>query len=204
MKTKSKLLTNLVLAAGLVLPQAALAEDLVDATQVDVIASLAAKYGTAEVDVDNTGDPMISGEIDDTHYMVLFYGCENGNNCTTIQYYTGWINPGGIDVDTLNDWNRDRRFSKAYIDAEGDPVIEFDVNLFGGVTETNLYDTFDWWRLVMSEFDEYISVNAADEPSLPPAPPAEREAESDDAPTGTPSSAIGMAQPDGDKVRAKK
>ncbi len=210
MTTASRRLSGLLLAAGLALPQAALSQDLVDATQVNVIASLAAEYGTAEVDVDGNGDPMISGVIDDLKYAVLFYGCTDGADCTTIQYYTAWTNPGGVDIDMLNDWNRDRRFSKAYIDNEGDPALEFDVNLFGSVTQANLYDTFDWWRLVMNEFGKYIGTITVDEPSIPPGPPAVREAETGDlpsptpAPTGTPSTAIGMGQPGGDKVKVKK
>lgn len=35
----------------------------------------------------------------------------------------------------LNPWNRDRRLSRAYIDAEGDPVVEGDLLMDAGMTE---------------------------------------------------------------------
>ena len=63
----------------------------------------------------------------------------------------------------MNAWNRDRRFGKAYIDADGDIAIEMDVNLWGGVTPKNLDDTFDWWRIVLERAGEVFE----DAPAAP-------------------------------------
>ena len=41
---------------------------------------------------------------------------------------------------------------KAYLDDVKDPVVEMDVNLFGGVSTRNLEDTIDWWQLVLADF----------------------------------------------------
>lgn len=37
-------------------------------------------------------------------------------------------------LEHINAWNRERRFSRAYVDADGDAVLEFDLDLEGGVT----------------------------------------------------------------------
>jgi len=34
----------------------------------------------------------------------------------------------------INDWNRGARFGRAYVDDSGDPVVELDLLLAGGVT----------------------------------------------------------------------
>jgi hypothetical protein len=65
----------------------------------------------------------------------------------------------------VNRWNRDYRFGKAYVDAEGDVILEWDVNLWGGVSPANLDDTFDWWRTVLSRMDEVFG-----NPSVLPGP----------------------------------
>ena len=41
------------------------------------------------------------------------------------------------------------RFGKAYLDLDGHPTIEMNVNLSKGVSRENLDDTLDWWREVL-------------------------------------------------------
>ena len=202
MNSASKLATALLLAAGLSAPQAAAAQSLVDASEVQTIATVAREFGSVDVDTDSTGDPMLSGQMGETSYAVFFYGCTDGADCQTIQMMSSWVNPGEVNIDTVNTWNREKRFGKAYLDDEGDPVLEMNVNLFAGVSETNLSDTFDWWRVVLDVFEEYIGFDTAGTPDAPPAPPATREAGSGS--DGSPSSAIGMGQSGGGKVKANK
>lgn len=128
------------------------AQSLIEATDIEEIANIARGYGSATVQKDNIGDPQILGRIDGVQYTVNFYGCDNGNGCTTIQFRAAWTNPGSITVNDMNRWNQDKRFGKAYLDTANDPVIEWDVNLFGGVSARNLDDTFDWWKIVLDNF----------------------------------------------------
>ncbi|MDD7969502.1 YbjN domain-containing protein [Roseinatronobacter alkalisoli] len=144
--------TLIAFAGSLALAPAAIAQSLIDAGDVDAIANIARGYGSATIQSDNVGDPQILGRIDGVMYTVNFYGCTNGADCTTVQFRAGWKNPGDITLDDMNLWNQDKRFGKAYLDFEDDPVIEWDVNLFGGVSTQNLDDTFDWWRIVLENF----------------------------------------------------
>lgn len=210
MAQKPGILAPALLAAALAGPGAALGQTLVDATDVEAIATIARDYGTAEVDKDSTGDPLVTGEMGGTNYAVFFYGCTDGADCQTIQFYAYWVLNDGIDVDSLNTWNREKRFAKAYLDDEGDPTLEYDVNLYAGVSETNLSDTFDWWRVVMEAFEEHIGFVPAEEPVAPEAAdaPVVREAEGETPPaaTGAPA-AIGMgqgAQAGGSKVKVNR
>lgn len=132
------------------------AQTLIDATDPARIAEIARGYGAVEVMTDAVGDPMLRGRMDGTQYMVFFYGCEAGRNCTNIQFQAGWVNTGAITQDRIHAWNSENRFGKAMLDAEGDPVIQWDVNLFGGVSRANLDDTLDWWRVVLETFESHL------------------------------------------------
>ncbi len=133
----------------------ALAVDVIDAHDPAVILDIAKGYGSAEMGKDSGGDPMITGRLDGNKYGVLFYGCKSGKNCNDIQFYAAW---GGAKttMDALNSWNRDNRFAKAYLDKDGDPALEMDVNLDHGVTRANLDDTFNWWSMALKAFKQKV------------------------------------------------
>jgi hypothetical protein len=124
------------------------ATDIIDGSDPAVILSIAQGYGSAMLDVDAVGDPMITGRMGGQAYTVFFYGCEGGQDCTSIQFttYFAGTRPG---ADVVSEWNDENRFGTLYLDVDGDLAIDLDVNLFGGVTRKNLDDTFDWWRVVL-------------------------------------------------------
>lgn len=155
---KPRRLAGLIAALTLIAAPAAApaAEDkLVTGSDVDAILAVAEGFGSARRDVDNVGDPMISGRMGGQEYRVFFFDCIENKNCRTIQFWS-YISGTGVSLDKVHEWNRDKRFAKAYFDADGDVVMEWDVNLWGGVSKTNLDDTFDWWKVVMPEFIEFM------------------------------------------------
>jgi Putative bacterial sensory transduction regulator len=138
------------------------AQDLVMADDPEKILEIARGFGSAEMETDGSGDPIIRARMEGTTYSILFFGCEGGVNCTSIQFWT-YLSPPEDALVAVNAWNRDIRFGKAYIDGDGDVVIEMDVNLWGGVAPKNLDDTFDWWRAVLDRVDKEFS----ETPKLP-------------------------------------
>ena len=129
---------------------------LVDATDPFVIFQQLRGFGTVEMDADDAGDPMIVGRMEGIQYVVHFYGCTDNVDCRSLQFRAAWTDDG-IPLEFINGWNRDWRFGKVYLDDEDDPVIEMNVNLFGGVSEKNLRDTIDWWRVVIKQFRDDLS-----------------------------------------------
>lgn len=144
------ILTSLFLAAA---AMTASAQDLIDGSDPKQMENLLRGFGSAVLETDDVGDPMIVSRMDGTRFVVLFYGCDSdGDNCDSIQFRAAWSTDGYISTDTINAWNRDKRFGKAYIDDENDPVIEMDVNLDNGITRRNFEDTIDWWQVVLADF----------------------------------------------------
>ena len=144
-------LTAAVMAAG----PAARAEETIDATDPERILAIAHSFGEAALSTDNLGDPLIEGRIGEKVYRLLFYGCSEGRNCKTLLFSAGWEGDDLTD-EMMADWNREKRFGKAYLDEDGLATVEMSVNLHGGVTRANLDDTIDWWRLVLDEFADYF------------------------------------------------
>lgn len=124
----------------------------------EVVASFLEDYGLRVArDTDSTGDPLLSSRIEGTNFKVYFYGCEEFP-CDSIQFSSGFDLAQPLSAMMINEWNRDKRFGKAYLDDEGDPYIELDVNLdMDGVGGRNFDDTIDLWRVVLSEFRTYIN-----------------------------------------------
>jgi len=130
------------------------AQSLVYGAQPQYVLLTARAYGEADLDVDPLGDPVIRGKIEDLGYFIYFYGCSEGKACTNLMFSARWESDHYNDK-SMGDWNRERRFGKAFLDEDGNPAVEMNVNLFGGVSRDNLVDTFDWWRLVLTDFADY-------------------------------------------------
>jgi hypothetical protein len=128
----------------------------IDGSNPQVILDIASSFGTANIETDDLGDPMIRGRIDGIIYAVFFYGCTNHVACNQIQFYASWSDVT-ITTDALNSWNRDTRYGKAFLDNERLPVLNMDVNLTAGVTEANMRDTFEWWKVVLADFSDELA-----------------------------------------------
>ena len=110
----------------------------------------------AQLEVDNVGDPLISSTASGYKFRVLFYDCENGKGCNSIQFWAGFDTDEPGDIAEMNQWNAEKRFGKAYIDDENDPIIEMHYNIAGGVTRDNIEDILEWWEIVVGEFGTFI------------------------------------------------
>ncbi len=85
----------------------------------------------------------------------MFYGCEKGENCDDIQFIASWSDIE-ISLQDVNEWNSKKRFGKAYLDSEGDPVLEISINTDYGISKKNLEDSFDWWTIAIKGFKKDI------------------------------------------------
>ena len=152
----NRVLAVIVLAIGLTVSQGAIAKkkggDLITAADVEAIAEIARGHGTAKVETDRDGDPLIRCKANGLMYSVYFYGCEKGRNCTSIQLQSGFTTDGKVDLDTLLQWNAKKRWLKAIRDAEGDPIVRYDVMLAGGVTTENLDRSFKIFVDMLGDF----------------------------------------------------
>lgn len=69
----------------------------------------------------------------------------------SIQFHAAF-DGGNVALEKVNEWNRTKRFSRSYLDDEGDPHLELDLDLSGGVSTERIRDflrtsrtSFDAW-----------------------------------------------------------
>lgn len=115
-------------------------------------AGYAAKLGT-----DKVGDPMITSGINGTTFQIFFYNCTDHRQCATVQFHAGYDLDKSASFEVINDYNRSQRFGRAFIDKEGDPILEMDVDLDDGGMSSELFiDNVEFWTSILDKFEETI------------------------------------------------
>ncbi|HTC09521.1 MAG TPA: YbjN domain-containing protein [Acetobacteraceae bacterium] len=109
----------------------------------------------AEITQDKYGDPLIKSASSGVNFSVYFYTCKNSPRCTSIQFYAGFQKPG-IALERVAEWNRTTRFGKVYLDQDGDPRIEMDMDVEHGANTEALQNDLDRWVAVLAAFVKYI------------------------------------------------
>jgi hypothetical protein len=124
-------------------------QSLVDALQSG---GYAAKLGA-----DNVGDPMITSGVAGTSFQIFFYNCTDHKDCATVQFHSAYDLRTPVDLPKINEWNRTKRFGRAFLDKENDPVLEMDVDLDdGGLSRPLFIDNIEFWASVLGDFERYI------------------------------------------------
>lgn len=152
------LLLGLALSSVLGVSAGAQSDDNVLASDPARIAGLLQDAGyRAQLTNDSDGDPMIKSAAAGSDFTIFFFNCTDGKNCKTIQFFAGFDKAQPMEVDVVNRWNREKRFGKAYLDDEGDPLLEMDLNLdFGGISLNNFRDNLKVWESLLAEFKTAI------------------------------------------------
>ena len=87
-----------------------------------------------ELFLDNNNDPTWTFTYLGILITIISYDEVMPGRYGSLLFYTGWATEVDISLAMINDWNSASRFGRAYIDDSGDPVIELDLLIAGGVT----------------------------------------------------------------------
>ncbi len=127
-----------------------------DASDPAGIARFMDKTGSrGELGADTRGDPVISGRISRTDYLMQFYECEGGQFCNSVQLIAQSPRPAGFTAEAANAFNARWR----YVRLTWDPSqikLQMDINLDAGVTGDNLEDTLDIWKQLVEIYERDI------------------------------------------------
>ncbi len=147
----SRLLAAAVLAAGL------LAAPAVQAEQGEIIKSLSI------ADTERLLQALKVDYTEKSEGVYLFqlkgYKCLLYNKGKNLQFYAGFKMRRPVTLGRINEWNKTKRYSRAYIDKEGDPVIEMDLDLEGGVAYGAVGEFIRTWMLTVDQFTQHIDFN---------------------------------------------
>lgn len=149
----------LALAAAAAIATAPAHAELVNAKNPATIKAIVESQGWPATLVAKPGeDPYIESNRNGLKFLVIFMNCNDAHKeCKTLQYYMGFTDAKGLSLDRLNEWNKSKRFARAYRDDESDPVLEMDVDVdFAGIPRENLGETLNTWASLMDSFREFI------------------------------------------------
>jgi hypothetical protein len=146
------------MAVGLFLTSAisvARAEDpeVLQTLDPSTILDMAKGYGSAKLEKDDGGDPMVAGRLQGMKYVIYFYGCDNHEKCKSLQLSSGYTD--AFTADQANEWNKKYRWIKAY---SGDGSnFKMDVSFIGGITNANLEEQFSTWDSLTSDIKDFVN-----------------------------------------------
>ena len=103
----------------------------------------------AGIKSDSSGNPRITSTSEGVRFSVYFYGCNNGRGCDSIQFQAGFDFNDPQPQDLVARWNSAKRYTRAVLTENGDPIVRLDVNLDGGVSRANFEDTFNIWTILL-------------------------------------------------------
>ena len=108
-----------------------------------------------EMTADRDGDPLIRSNISGRKFGVYFYQCK-GPRCTSIQFSSGFEGAENIAVAKIMEWNRTKRFGRAYLDGST-LFVEMDMDVERGATTEAVANNFDRWAAVMEQFPKFFN-----------------------------------------------
>ena len=89
--------------------------------------------------------------------VLFLQDCREGS-CESLLLYAGFSTDNPPSLELVNEWNREKRFSRAYLDEEGDPVLEADLDLAGGVADGAIRAFLDLFEENLRAFAAWIGL----------------------------------------------
>lgn len=142
-----------ILIAGLLALSAAAQADAVhyaaDTTLLDqILSGMEIDY---EITWDDAGKPVWTFTRSGILLTVEAYDETSQGQYASLLFYAGWAVEGEISLSGINHWNRTSRFGRAYVDEMGDPAIELDLLMSGGVAAQTIQEYIDVFVATVSD-----------------------------------------------------
>ena len=112
---------------------------------------------SSSVDIDDSGDPRVNMSIDGYDWSIYFYDCAAGprddRKCVSYQFYSGYTLQRPASQDTINKWNTDQRYAKAYtyVQRNGSHSARIEVDVRSAGTGADPAQTFRVYFDIMKD-----------------------------------------------------
>lgn len=106
----------------------------------------------------SSDDTYVSSSASGYTFLIFFNGCEQGTvDCKSVQFYSGFTPTTKFSAERINAYARDHRWGRFYLDEDGDPAVEMDLDLEqGGMSEELFKDNIAYWEAVLSDFGKFV------------------------------------------------
>ena len=123
----------------------------------DVADWLKRQHLDAQIDEPGAGASatVVRSQVDGTPFAIYLYECRK-DRCASLQYEASFSNTENISLARLNNWNRQSRYVRAYLDRSGRVIGEYDLDIAPGVDAKGLDHSFRRWRSALSRFKQFV------------------------------------------------
>ena len=140
-----------LLAFCLLLPAAARGQEVLTEVSPKRMTKILTSMGFEVKEGKPSGDdPTLKFQLAGYNVLLLF-----ANKNTDAQLYIGFSDEQ-VSTDKMNEWNSKHRFARAYRDADGNPVLESDIDFTGGVTEDNIKAWVTLFRSLLNQYLKFL------------------------------------------------
>lgn len=131
-----------------------------DLSAADIERLLTEMKITFERGTDKVGDPYWSFPLEGTEVFLTVddQTAEGSGRYQFLQFYVFFLKTPSPSCATINDWNLRKRGSRAYLDADNDPVLESDLYLRGGVTWDTIKQFVERFGASVKSFKSHIGL----------------------------------------------
>ncbi len=155
MKRLFRSVLTLLAAFAAITAAPALAKNVV--ADIDQIAEVLTGAGYKFEKKEKDGEKYLRVEASGYHFLLFSYGCDDkGQKCKSVQFYAAFDPDKSPTLDVMNSYARENRWGRVYLDKDGDPAIEFDLDLEqGGMSGELFLDNVAYWEAVMVAFADF-------------------------------------------------
>ena len=124
-----------------------------DTLSMQSVADVLKEEGYSAEKLSTDGEETVQWKMDGYSSYIIPY-----DEGLSIQFYICFSGTSAT-LEKVNEWNKTKRFSRSYLDDEGDPCLELDLDLAGGITRGRLVDYF---KTCSVSFDQWHDEVASD------------------------------------------
>lgn len=140
---RALLLSALFLLTASVTP--AQASNVIETISAQRVVELLGQAGFTGAEIDSDQDVLVNMQ---GYRVLILVGSYQGKNLSMKFALAGTK----ANHQIVNQFDLEKRFGRAYLDGDGDPVLESDLDLEGGVTEARVLDYFRTYNQLMVHF----------------------------------------------------
>jgi hypothetical protein len=114
----------------------------------------------AKLGTDAEGDPIVTSAASGYDFDILFYDCENHEQCASIQFRVSFSKDADNTPELANKWNLDSRVIQLAATSDQQLRGNYDVTTIGGINKRNFADILTWWQDTLGELRKFFEKTA--------------------------------------------
>lgn len=123
------------------------------------IAGFMQKEGYRAKLVTDDGTPYIESAASGATFYIYLQNCKEKRDCQDLMFQSSYDKKENepVKLDAINEYNRDNRWARAYLDKDGDPVVEYDVLFTDQLVDEKMFgEALVVWADVLGKFHKKI------------------------------------------------